>query len=450
MEFIVISLIFLALLLLIVWRPFFKQSKQAEPSSSNLRDETNIRLYHEHKKEIEKDYGEGGIDEESYQYLLAELDKTLLQDIEQQHVDNEVITEAITANDGSAKKSFSVLWPISLSVFIIAFSVALYDKQGSYQQIVNVKQMPENHAQQQQMGAEEAQKQRQQEALAYIEQLKQQTVANPDDSETWYNLGQTLVMMGGFDGAINAFEQVIRIEGEQAELLGAIAQASYYRNNQQIDAEIQTLIDRSLALDRNDPSTNILLGMHNFIEENYQVAITHWQRVIDAGKQGVNITALQEAVTEATNRLGNSQSNTQEKSPTGMQAQTQTEAASQSGSSGPQLKVKVSLSDEIAQLLAKGEDRVVFVYAIPTTGKRMPLAAVKIMASDLPTVVVLNNSQAMTAQNNLSSVDQVHLFAIASKLGGVGIKSGDYRAEIKNIAVNNTETVNLLVDSIVE
>ncbi len=436
MEFIVISLVFLTLLLFIVWRPFFKQSKKTLSNNNNLRDETNVRLYHEHKKEIEKDYAEGGVDEESYRYLLAELDKTLLQDIEQQSaVDNKS-----TVVDGQTQQSFSVLWPISLSLFIVVFSVALYDKQGSYQQIVQVKQMPENHAQQQQMSAKQKQLKRQQETLAYIKKVKQELVDNPDNGEAWYNLGQTLVMMGDFDEAINAYQQVIRIEGEHADLLGAIAQASYYQNNQQLNAEIQTLIDRALAIDINDASTNILLGMHNFIEANYQTSITHWQRVIDAGKKGVNITALQEAVTEAKNRLANPQA--------AMQAQT--EATTQHEVNGPQLKVNVSLSTDIAELLAKGEDRVVFVYAIPTNGKRMPLAAVKIMASDLPTVVVLNNSQAMSAQNNLSSVEQVHIFAVASKLGGVGIKSGDYKAEIKGVDVNNTETVNLLVDSIVE
>lgn len=436
MEFIVISLVFLILLLFIVWRPFFKQSKQAE-TNSKLRDETNVRLYHEHKKEIEKDYSEGGIDEENYQFLLAELDKTLLQDIEQKNKDDNL--EAEQGND-KVKRQFSVIWPIALSLFIVVFSLALYDKQGSYQQIVQVKQMPENHAQQEQMSAEQAQAQRQQEAQIYIEQLQQHVSDNPDDSEAWYNLGQTLVMMGAFNGAINAFEQVIRIEGEHADLLGAIAQASYYRNNQNISPEIQTLIERALALDINDPSTNILMGMHNFIEANYQASITYWQRVIDSGKEGVNVTALQEAVAEAKSRLENPQE--------GMQAQT--ERVVQEDLSGPQLKVNVNLSEDIAQLLAQGEDRVVFVYAIPTNGKRMPLAAVKIKASDLPTVVVLNNQQAMSPQNNLSSVEQVHIFAVVSKLGGVGIKSGDYKAEAQNISVDTIETVNLLVDSIVE
>ena len=59
-----------------------KQEKQKSTSNDNVRDETNVRLYHEHKKEIEKDFKDGGIDDENYQYLLAELDSSLLQDIE--------------------------------------------------------------------------------------------------------------------------------------------------------------------------------------------------------------------------------------------------------------------------------------------------------------------------------------------------------------------------------
>ena len=81
MEIVLIAFIFIALLLLIVWLPFFKKAKENNQSKQGLRDETNVVLYKEHKTEIEKDYSDGAIDEESYQYLLAELDKGLLQDI---------------------------------------------------------------------------------------------------------------------------------------------------------------------------------------------------------------------------------------------------------------------------------------------------------------------------------------------------------------------------------
>ena len=434
MEIVLILFVFIAILLFVIWRPLFKQDKNQKnaelvsTTQKGIRDQTNIDLYHEHKAEIEKDFSDGAIDEENYQYLLAELDNSLLQDITTAEKNPAIATNT---------KQFSVLWPISLSLFIVAFSVALYLKQGTLEALMTTPAAA--HAnQQEQMSAEQQEQSRQEQMLVYIEKMQQHLKDNPEDSEAWYNLGQTFVGAGEFDFAITAFEQVIRVEGEHADLLGAIAQASYYKNNQQIDAQVQTLIDRALALDINDPSTNILLGMHNFIAQKYQSAIDYWQRVIDAKKQGVNIAALQEAVTEAKNRLGMSGNEME-----GEQSAPQVAA-------GPQLKVSVSLSDEILTQLAQEEDKVVFVYATPTDGKRMPLAAMKLMASDLPKVVTLSDSNAMSAQSNLSSVGKVHIYAIVSKQGGAGIKPGDYKAEVHNIAVDNTDTISLVINSLVE
>jgi cytochrome c-type biogenesis protein CcmH len=420
MEIVLIVFVFIALLLFIVWLPFFKKSKENIETKQSLRDETNVVLYKEHKAEIEKDYSDGAIDEESYQYLLAELDKGLLQDI--------TATESQQHKVVSVK-NFSVLWPIALSIFIIVFSVALYLQQGTLEALIANPTASNANNQEQQ-----SQESQQEQMLIYIKGLQQHLEKNPDDSEAWYKVGQALVGAGEFDLAINAFEQVIRIEGEHADLLGAIAQAAYYRNNQKIDEEVQTLIDKALALDVNDPSTNILLGMHNFIGQEYQKAIDYWQRVIDDNRQSVNVDALKEAVNEAKNRLGLSSQ--------------QEETAN--ADLGPQLKINVSLSAEITKQIAEGEDKVVFVYAIPTNGQRMPLAALKLMASDLPKVVVLNNGNAMSPQSNLSSVNEVNIFAIVSKQGGAGIKPGDYKAEVNNVSVDKTETIEIVIDSIVE
>ena len=430
MEFLIVSIAFLILLLIVVWRPFFKQNKQVYIDNSQLRHDTNVGLYREHKKEIEKDYSDGGIDEENYQYLIAELDNTLLQDI-----DADKNSGQLKPNDS---KAYSTLWPVGLSIFIIVFSVALYNQQGSYKLLT---EMPEGHGQQA-MSQDEMRIGREDEAKAHIKKLQAVIESNKDDTEAWYNLGQTYVALGAFDAAVLAFKQVIRVEGEHADLLGAIAQAIYYKNGQKIDPQVQLYIDKALALDVNDPSTNILLGMQNFIAADYTQAITHWQRVIDNNKQGVNIDALKEAVAEAKIRLG---------MPAPLAAKPSTAAPStEAATSGPQLKVSVSLGADITQQMAAGEERVVFIYAVPTNGQRMPLAAIKLKTSDLPKVVVLNNSQAMSPANNLGSVDNVHVYAVASKNGGVGIKAGDFKAEALNIDVNQTETIELIVNSLVK
>jgi len=127
MEIVLIIFVFIALLLLIVWLPFFKKNTGCVETVESLRDETNVVLYKEHKTEIEKDYSDGAIDEESYQYLLAELDKGLLQDI----------TAAESQSNKPIKtNSFSVLWPITLSIFVIIFTLALYLKQGTLERLI--------------------------------------------------------------------------------------------------------------------------------------------------------------------------------------------------------------------------------------------------------------------------------------------------------------------------
>jgi len=130
MEIVLIVFAFIALLLFIVWMPFFRKTKERsdnDGAKQNLRDETNVELYKEHKAEIENDFSDGAIDEENYQYLLAELDNSLLQDIAAAEKKSD-----IPAGD----KQLSLLWPISLSFFIVAFSVALYIKQGTLENLM--------------------------------------------------------------------------------------------------------------------------------------------------------------------------------------------------------------------------------------------------------------------------------------------------------------------------
>jgi hypothetical protein len=108
-----------------------------------------------------------------------------------------------------------------------------------------------------------------------------------------------------------------------------------------------------------------------------------------------------------------------------------------------------STLDKTIDIVQKFEDKIVFVYAVPVNGTRMPVAAVKIKASDLPTTIILNNARAMSPQATLSSVDEVNIYAVVSKTGGVGIKSGDFKAEKTAVNVNTTKPISLVIDIIV-
>jgi len=417
MEFLVIVIAFILLILVVVWAHFINQNRQQMVVDNSFRDQTNVRLYHEHKAEIEKDFQQGSLDDESYQYLIAELEQSLLQDIE----DNTNEANAVAAVVAKP----SLIWPMTLSLFLIGFSGYFYAQHGAFDLVANT---PKADATQQTQATDS-----QQQAIANIKQLQMLTEKEPENSKAWYSLGQALVGVGEFNGALIAFDQVIKIDGEHADLYGAKAQASYYQNKQKITPQVQQFIDKALTLDAKDPSTNILLGMDLFINKHYQQAISRWQMVIDDNRPNVNINALKGAITEAKNRLALSGGVT-----------------SQDTTIGPQLSLTVSVNNEILAELEKGEDKIVFIYATATQGSRMPLAAMKVKASDLPLDVVLNDASAMTPQAKLSDVEQVNLYAIISADGGVGIKPGDFKAELKNINVSEKRPIELVVNSLVE
>jgi len=420
-ELIILIVVFLLLILIAVWGHFIKQNNNTSIVDNTHRDDTNVSLYHEHKAEIEKDFQKGSIDEENYQYLLAELDKSLLQDIEE--------NKKASVGEVIENKPISILWPTTLTVFVLVFSFFMYNNSGAYEQLSQPLQTAKN-----QQGSEEQQAQK---MVEYIKSLIDLTVKEPNNSDAWYGLGQSFVNIGEFDKAVESYGEVIRIEGETAELFGAQAQAYYYKANQVITPVVQSLIDKALALDPSDASTNILIGMHNFMQQNYEVAIKHWETVIHSGKTNVNAKALTEAISEAKNRL--------------LAGSEQPQPPAMEETSGPQLAVNVGLSDEIADKLAQGVDKTVFIYAISANAEngRMPVAVVKLRASDLPTDIVLNDARAMSPQAKISNVESVNIYAVISASGSVGIKPGDYKTEILNVSVSTTDPVNMTIDTVV-
>lgn len=395
----ILSLIVIALL--IVWRIFSSSKDTLGAENINIRQETNVTLYHEHLAQLETDLAEGSIEQDSFVQLKAELDKTLLQD-------------ANATLSTREEKTRSWMWPLGIALTVVSFSFFSYMKLGAYP-LLNT---PATNT------ASEANSQlTPEQMLAFrLQQLEQVVVDQPENAEAWFSLGQAYISIGEFDNAIAAFDKVIAQVGEHAELLGPKAQAMYYKNNQQINADIQQVIDQSLSLDSLDPSTNILLGMDSFSNRNFAKAVHYWEIVLNSDRPGISTDALAEAVEEAKNQLRLSNNPTSSLSP-----------KKASDSTLPHLSVNVSLAPSLQEQLLNGEDKTVFIYAIAVNGPRMPLAAVKLKASDLPISIVLDDSQAMTPQMRLSSVNKVHIYAVVSMQGSVGIKSGDFKTEVLNV-----------------
>lgn len=415
-------LLFLLLAILIVSYGILYRSKPSNSKETNIRKDTNVNLYHEHFQELQRDLNAGSIDKESFNQLKMELDKSLLQDVK---------AEVPQVLNNTSSKFQTILWISGVCLFISATSVYFYTKTGAYellkQPAVATEADPHANLNVNQM------------ALLKVQTLKQKVNEEPNNSQAWFSLGHAYIGVGQYDNAAQSFDQVISLIGEHAELLGPKAQALYYKNKQQINGEIQALVDKALSLDPIDASTNILLGMDSYAANDFTLAISYWQKVLDSGRPGVNTRALEGAISEAKSQL---------KLTAKVRANETTDTMKMANTS-PNLQISVSFSAAILNKLMLLEDKVVYVYAqTMTQGADIPLAAVKIYASELPTIVVLDNTLAVSDTMNLASVDKVNIYAVVSMLGGAGIEPGDFIAEQLAVDVNFKGEIEMVIDSI--
>lgn len=109
------------------------------------------------------------------------------------------------------------------------------------------------------------------------------------------------------------------------------------------------------------------------------------------------------------------------------------------------LKVTVSLSPALAGKAAP--DDVVFIFARPVSGPRMPLALVRKRVRDLPVSVVLDDSQGMNPQMKLSSAPEVIVVARVTKSGMADARDGDLEGVSAPVA-SGAKAISISIDKV--
>lgn len=410
--------IFIALVVLVsltlIWIPHFRQQKLLRTEEAGVRKQTNLELFNERLATLEKELSEELLDQTEFDALKKELEISLLQDIKQAGDDSLV----------NQIKPKTILWPSIMSVGLLAISGYLYQHLGAFENI-GTAQPANPHA-----GMDTAQIMGQR-----IQAIEAQVQAEPENSQAWFSLGHAYISANQFDKAIAAFDKVMELVGKHAELLGPKATAMYYKAGQQMTPQIQAIIDESLAMDPQDPSTLLLVGMNSFFLADYKKAITSWQTILDSDRTDVDRAALMNAIETANLRM---QAET-----TGMPDD---DVHKQAAVEKKSVSIAISISPELAAK-ASPEDTI-FVFARATEGPKVPLAATKVSASALPVTVTLDDSTGMGGDAKLSQATSVEVIAVLSKHGNIKPQAGDIQGKINKVIVG--ETANLVLDTQVQ
>ena len=405
--------LFVLVSLVLIWFPHFRQQQMLQAEEAGVRKATNLELFNNRLATLEKELEDELLDQDEFNALKKELEISLLQDMKQGEDESLV---------GQLKPK-SILWPVFMSVVLLGISGYFYATLGAYANLD--KAVPDNpHAG---MDASQIMAQR-------IQMMESQLQAEPDNSQLLFSLGHAYINANRYDDAVKSFDKAMELVGTHAELLGPKATALYYKANQRITPAVQSIIDQSLALDPNDPSTLLLVGMDAFFNAQYQKAIDAWQLILDSDRNDVDRSAIINAIESAKMR---------------MQAETgemPNDATHQQVAAGKTVTIDVSISPELAQQV--GGTDMLFIFARNIQGPKVPLAATKISAKSLPVTITLDDSTGMGGELKLSDAKQVEIIAVLSKHGSVKAQPGDLQGRLEAIDVGTT--AKLVIDTLVQ
>ncbi len=388
----------------------------------------NAAVIRQQLQELERDLADGRLSQADYESAKADLERELVY-----------ATDGLpnpATGSGTAGRSRWLVAGAALTV--PALALVLYHQLGASRII------PLLQAETQQTSSSATQASG---GLPSVEEmvarLEEKLRANPDNAEGWVMLGRSYTVMNRYAEAAQAYEKAnTLLEGRNADVLAAYAEALSLAQQGQTSDQIRQLTQKALALDPTQPRALWLKGFDAFQQGDYSTAVEFWELLaaqVDPNSE--DHANLQQAIQIAKAKISGGQV------PTASAQATAAEREQPAAAANARLSVLVDLSDKL-RAQVEG-DETVFIFARAAQGPRMPLAIVRKRVSDLPATIVLDDSMAMTPQMRLSAFDRVRIEARVSKSGTARPQSGDLEGEAGPVAPTRTDPVPLTIDRVV-
>ena len=436
--FLIAGLLLVAVAFLVM--PLFR----TQDESGDNRREQNIQIVREQMAELESSVERAEVESDDYHARRAELEQALYLDVDGDA--EQIRNKASTTSRVSA--GFVMLFvPISA----LAFYLYLGSPQAP-QMIEEARNNPPAEIPLKADGTPDVEK--------LVASLHDKLRKSPANAEGWYMLGRSYMMMQQFDGAVEAYDNLNKLQPNEPDVMLMLADALSMQQGGQMAGRPEALINEALVAAPENTTALWLSGMALEQQEKYQEAFDRWtvlrplledipqeQEQLDIlinrvkakleGDKPVD-TAAEVAESSVPAPAAKADSAT-----TDEVAKAATEAAT---TQGAQVTLNVGLSDALREQAAPEDS--VFIYAKAQTGPPMPLAAKRLQVKDLPATVILDDSMAMMPQFTLSAFDTLIVGARVSKSGNAVGQDGDLYTEQEQVA--HGDTVTLSIDSVLK
>ena len=405
--------------------------RQGPVVTSASQSQANVKVYREQILDLDREHANGHLSDAEWQQSRDELSVRLLQDTAVED-EPQLITQAQSWRTAVV---IALVFPIS--------ALGLYIWLGAPEAI---SPMPPASAL-----AEAATEQAAAPNLDQIvENLASKLQADPNNLEGWVLLGRTHRSMGNLDAALSAFDRALKLNADD-ELILARAEVLAAKNQGRFDGEPWRVIREVLQRDPQNYAALLLAGSASYANNRYADALEFWQRArLRLSADHPDVPNLIEAMSTVQAKLKNPASPSSTPAAQSAQGAVPAQGSAASGAA-PAAAVASAAGGAASALNVSGQVRlsaalksqtsptdVVFVYAVPANGERMPLALLKTTVAQLPLSFTLDDSSAMLPDRKLSGASQVLVKARISKSGNAIPQSGDWEGSLGPVKVGST------------
>ncbi len=413
-SFWVISGIFIVTALLFVI-PTLLRNRDVQ--QANLEhDAVNITVYRDQLTELDNDLQNDILTQEQYNKSKQELQQRMLHDIPDEE----------KTYLRKSKKIHNIAITVFITLALPVAAVFLYLTVGDTRGLLPQAQLAS--ATQMNRGSDGENPAGHENFSAALESLISRLSNNPGDIEGWVMLGRTYTSMERYAEASSTYAKLAELVPNNPQILSDYARALAMKNQGTLAGKPTELLYEALKIDPQYPPALALAGHAEFEQEQYAQASEHWEKLLTAIPPDSPLAkSVRDSIAEAKLLAsGGKEKPPEQHAAVAEHAENNIQPVkNDTPNTLPATSVsgKVSIKSELASKATPNDT--LFIYARAKTGPKMPLAILRLKASDLPATFTLTDDMAMTPTMKMSSFPEVVIEARISKSGQAVPASGD-------------------------
>lgn len=138
-----------------------------------------------------------------------------------------------------------------------------------------------------------------------VERLRERLSDNPDDLNGWATLGQSLMVLGRYGEAAEAYRRVLAGAPDLPDFHSALGEALTLQADGAVTQQALQAFNRALELNPDDQVARFYLGDYAFQRGEMELALERWTTLYqDAPAETPWLPLLEQRITTAANRLG--------------------------------------------------------------------------------------------------------------------------------------------------